>query len=103
MARPARLVQGDQEHVLRGAGQTLVKYRPNTGPVMVKYCKYWPNDGQIPAKYWSNTGQILVKYWPNTGQMLVKCWPNAGQILAKYWPNAGQILAKSDRYWPKYK
>ena len=35
------------------------------------------------VKYRSNTGQILVKYRSNTGQILVKYWSNTDQILVK--------------------
>jgi hypothetical protein len=57
-------VSGGKAHSERtGAScrRTPVKYRSNTGPMLVKYRS---NIGQ----YRSNTGQIPVKYWSNTGQ-----------------------------------
>ena len=60
--------------------QILVKYRPNTGQILVKYESYLSNRDRLPMAAPPHesrsafTGQILVKYWPNTGQILVKYW-----------------------------
>ena len=73
---------GVVEHEAAGpedeAGQIPVKYRSNTGQILVKIrVKYWSITGQIPVKYRSNTGQ-------NSGQIWVKHRSNTGQILVGY-------------------
>jgi hypothetical protein len=65
----------------------------------------WPVAGQISVKYRSNTGQILVKYWSKARGQRAARPPlspmrqrSAPARWSKYWSNTGQILVK---YWSK--